>query len=353
MAVPRLTDDLDIIQKLSDNPNDTDGLSAAELKARFDAAVNIIKVFINRDLGSALDSIEENAAKLEGKTISNVLGADNSTIPTSAAVRASMSAAGMGDMASATYDVNGRRTDIFDYADGAVSAHNLSTEAHNDMRLLLQDISERINAVLDSDDETLDELSEIVAYIKSNKDLLDAVTAAKVSVVDIVNNLTTNVASKPLSAAQGVALKALIDAVRPISGGGTGASTRAGAAEGILYMGSNPIASIDGDTTSAWGALGTGYAWFDTAGLLNNQPARWGIIVSFCMSWGEVFQIWKGTANTPMYVRSGNAASGWLMPFTPIFNGSTAMILKEGVHYGESGTEPANPVEGQFYGILV
>lgn len=35
----------------------------------------------------------------------------------------------------------------------------------------------------------------------------------KVSVADIVDNLTTNVANKPLSAAQGVALKALIDAI--------------------------------------------------------------------------------------------------------------------------------------------
>lgn len=352
MAVPRLTDDLDIIQKLSDNPNDTDGLSAAELKARFDAAVNIIKAFINKDLGTALDAVEANAIKLDGKTVSSVLGIDNSTIPTSAAVRASMSAAGMGDMAAATYDVSGKRTDIYAYADGAVSAHNLSTDAHNDMRLLLQDLSARINAVLDSDDETLDELSEIVACIKSNKDLLGAVTSAKVSIVDIVNNLTTNVSSKPLSAAQGVALKALIDAVRPISGGGTGASTRAGAAEGILYMGGNPIASIDGDTTSAWGALGTGYAWFDAL-RLNGQPSQWGFVVNYCMPWGEVFQIWKGTANTPMYVRSGNAASDWLMPFTPIFNGGTAMVLKEGVHYGEAGTEPTDPVEGQFYGILV
>ena len=35
----------------------------------------------------------------------------------------------------------------------------------------------------------------------------------KVSVVDIVDDLTTNVSNKPLSAAQGVALKALIDAI--------------------------------------------------------------------------------------------------------------------------------------------
>lgn len=213
MAVPRLTDDLDIIQKLADNPNDTDGLSAAELKARFDAAVNIIKAFLNSSLASALDSIEENANKLNGKEITSVLGIDNNTIPTSAAVRASMSTAGAGDMASATYDVDGKREDIFRYADNAVIKHNASDESHGDIRNLLSDLSERINAVLDSDDETLDELSEIVAYIKSNRDLLEAVTTAKVNVLDIINNLTTNVATKPLSAAQGVALKALIDEI--------------------------------------------------------------------------------------------------------------------------------------------
>ena len=215
MAVPRLTDDLDVIQKLSDNPNDTDGLSAAELKARFDEAVNIIKAFLNSNLATALDAIEENANKLDGKTISSTLGIDNSTIPTSAAVRASMSAAGMGDMAAATYDTQGKREDIFMYADGVVAEHNTDADAHNDLRLMLQDAVDRINAVLDSDDETLDELSEIVTYIKSNRDLLEAVTINKVSVADVINNLTTNAASKPLSAAQGVVLKELIDGITP------------------------------------------------------------------------------------------------------------------------------------------
>jgi hypothetical protein len=59
----------------------------------------------------------------------------------------------------------------------------------------------------------LDQLHEIVAYIKSNKSLIDAITTSKVNVSDIINNLTTNVVNKPLSAAQGVALKALIDAI--------------------------------------------------------------------------------------------------------------------------------------------
>ena len=94
-----------------------------------------------------------------------------------------------------------------------LSTHNTNTGAHADLRLELQKLSNRINAALDSDDETLDELSEIVEYIKSNKSLIDAITTSKVSVSDIVDNLVTNVANKPLSAAQGVVLKALIDAV--------------------------------------------------------------------------------------------------------------------------------------------
>lgn len=56
-------------------------------------------------------------------------------------------------------------------------------------------------------------MSEIVAYIKSNKSLIDGITTGKVSVSDIIDNLTTNVSNKPLSAKQGVALKALIDAI--------------------------------------------------------------------------------------------------------------------------------------------
>lgn len=98
-------------------------------------------------------------------------------------------------------------------ASSAVSAHNISTTAHNDMRIELKALADRINAVLDSDDTTLDELSEIVAYIKSNKALIEQVTSTKVNVSDIVNNLTSNVSNKPLSAAQGVALKGLIEAI--------------------------------------------------------------------------------------------------------------------------------------------
>lgn len=98
-------------------------------------------------------------------------------------------------------------------ASSAVSAHNTNTSAHNDIRLLIEGLTTRLNALANSTDEDLDQMAEIVAYIKSNKTLIDSITTSKVNVTDIVNNLTTNVTNKPLSAAQGVALKALVDAI--------------------------------------------------------------------------------------------------------------------------------------------
>lgn len=98
-------------------------------------------------------------------------------------------------------------------ADTKVSEHNVSAEAHNDIRLLVQGLTDRLNTLADSDDDTLDQMSEIVAYIKSNKTLIDAITTQKVNVADIIDNLTTNVGNKPLSASQGVKLKDLIDAI--------------------------------------------------------------------------------------------------------------------------------------------
>lgn len=54
MAIPKMTDDLEIIQALSDLPNSEDGLSAQELKAKFDAAGLAIQKYINEKLIPAL-----------------------------------------------------------------------------------------------------------------------------------------------------------------------------------------------------------------------------------------------------------------------------------------------------------
>lgn len=99
-------------------------------------------------------------------------------------------------------------------ASSKLTTHNVDAASHQDIRLMIKEHEEAVNALLNSDDETLNETKEIVAYIKSNKSLIDAITTSKVNVSDIINDLTTNVTNKPLSAAQGVALKALIDGLQ-------------------------------------------------------------------------------------------------------------------------------------------
>lgn len=109
-------------------------------------------------------------------------------------------------------------------AAAAVSEHNVASEAHNDIRLLISGLNERLNALANSDDTTLDQMAEVVAYIKDNRELIEQVTTGKVSVTDIVDNLTTNVSNQPLSAAQGVVLKTLIDTLTTTVGGKLDAS---------------------------------------------------------------------------------------------------------------------------------
>lgn len=126
-------------------------------------------------------------------------------------------------------------------ASSQVSAHNTGADTHSDIRLLIQGLTERLNALADSDDTTLDQLSEVVAYIKSNRSLIEDITTSKVSVADIIDNLTTNAANKPLSAAQGVAIKALIDAITiPTALPNPNALTFTGAVTG-RYDGSAPL----------------------------------------------------------------------------------------------------------------
>ena len=122
-----------------------------------------------------------------------------------------------------------------------VAAHNTGETSHSDIRLLIQGLTDRLNALADSDDTTLDQLSEVVAYIKSNRSMIEAITTSKVNVADIIDNLTTNVTNKPLSAAQGVALKALIDAISiPTQLPNPNALTFTGAVTGS-YDGSAPL----------------------------------------------------------------------------------------------------------------
>lgn len=71
--IPKIYDDLEIISKLSDEPNAQDGLTAAELKAKFDEAAGRLKTFLNDELIPFLAS--EGATDIGIATIPGVTGA--------------------------------------------------------------------------------------------------------------------------------------------------------------------------------------------------------------------------------------------------------------------------------------
>ena len=94
---------------------------------------------------------------------------------------------------------------------GDLQSHNSSNNCHTDIRSLISALTTKLNLLADSDDTTLDQLSEIVTYIKNNKNLIDGITTSKVNVSDIIDNLVSTAVNKPLSAKQGKILKELID----------------------------------------------------------------------------------------------------------------------------------------------
>lgn len=98
--------------------------------------------------------------------------------------------------------------------DSKISSHNTSSSAHSDIRVLITELTTKVNNFLDVDDTTTDQLSEVLEMIENNKGTLESLTSGKVNVSDIVDNLTTSSTTKVLSANQGVALKALVDALQ-------------------------------------------------------------------------------------------------------------------------------------------
>lgn len=76
---------------------------------------------------------------------------------------------------------------------------------------VLKDLISAIQLLLASNDTDLDTIQEIVTYVKNNKSLIENITTSKVSVSDIVDNLTSQISNKPASAKQVYILKGFID----------------------------------------------------------------------------------------------------------------------------------------------
>ena len=272
---------------------------------------------------------------------------------------------GAGDMTSDVYDPQEKKQDVFQYVDnaigniptpdvsGQISTHNTSTGAHNDIRLLITELTTRLNTLANSEDVDLDQMAELVAYIKDNRELIEQVTTNKVSVSDIINNLTTNVSNKPLSAAQGVALKALVDAAATAASNAQSAADNA-ASKAISSMSYNTstnqwtIAYTDGTSATVTGPtipstnveFGQGYASCSTAA---STAAKTASLTSYALKTGGVVAV-KFTYAVPAsatlnidstgakyiyhhgtYLKDGVINAGDVATF--MYNGSTYTLL--------------------------
>jgi hypothetical protein len=122
MNLTPLNDDLDIIAKLDDEPNDVGGMTPSELKAQFDLAGNLIKAYLNGTLLPALQIVADTAANIDGiDGVLHTLVNDDTKLVTGKAVAEAMQSSGYGDMMKATYDTdNDGKVDTAAVADEAV-----------------------------------------------------------------------------------------------------------------------------------------------------------------------------------------------------------------------------------------
>ena len=104
----------------------------------------------------------------------------------------------------------------------------------------------------------------------------------------------------------------------------------------IAFLGNDPITSTADDTTVNWKALGSGFARYDTTGMLNGQPSQYGLMLSIT-SGSDIFQLWKVMSTGALYVRSGSN-SGWGQSWTKIFDANhkpTAANVAAGTFAGQ------------------
>ena len=138
------------------------------------------------------------------------------------------------------------------------------------------------------------------------------------------------------AAGYGDMLKSVYDATGAIANGGGIVDYIK--SSGFTFLGTDPISSTSSDTTANWASLGTGYAWYDTTGLLINQPSKWGFVINYKHG-SDIFQIWNTQNRGPMYYRSGNA-SGWGKTWTKILDATDLIV---------SNTQPSGQAVGGIW----
>ena len=127
MALPTCNEDMNIISKLDDEPNDVGGLSAASLKAKFDLAGNLLKKALN-DLVAALGG--ESAAKCIGFVATEAVNKTNvqEAIENVQAQIADVTQGGIADGAVTTDKLAGGAVTTEKIANGAVTYYQIANE---------------------------------------------------------------------------------------------------------------------------------------------------------------------------------------------------------------------------------
>ena len=191
-----------------------DDISTAknEVQTNLDTHIDNADIHFSATERTKLSGIAEGAQK---NTVTGVKGSSESTYRTGN-INITKDNIGLSNVNN-TSDAN---KPVSTAQQAALDGHNTNVSAHNDIRLLIEDVNTKLMNFLDlgtdesAGKEVIDSVSELVSLYEENADLINSITTSKVNVSDIVNNLTTASTSKVLSANQGVEIKKLIDALQ-------------------------------------------------------------------------------------------------------------------------------------------
>lgn len=226
MALPTCNEDMNIISKLDDEPNDVGGLSAASLKAKFDLAGNLLKKALN-DLVAALGN--NAAAKSIGFTPttavnktnvqdaienvqSQIAGVSQAGIADGAVTAAKIADGAVGTAAltdaAVTYDkIKDKAVGSAKLADNAVSAKKIASNAVQERQIFDGSVTE---GKIGYGAVTANKISD--GAVTQSKLAAESVSSAKLAPNAVTNEKVGDkalVESLPVTASSGVAESAV------------------------------------------------------------------------------------------------------------------------------------------------
>lgn len=134
MSIPTFSTDTNVIQQLADRPNDTNGLSAAALKAKFDEASGGLKTYINGTLLPYLESasaagdlgVDDSVLSMGVSNIQAALEALQAAITSASVPDGGISTAKLADGSVTTAKLAASAVTTAKINDGAVTAAKLA-----------------------------------------------------------------------------------------------------------------------------------------------------------------------------------------------------------------------------------